>query len=167
MADRTLNRRYAAPPTDVFEAGRRAVEHLGFSVRVIDRTTQTIAFNTNELDRDGERSQLDRFRLSRGVRLSHRGRRERSLLTPAHSPIEATSARGASGRSSPSAFSTRLTHELLTPDEGWLRDPSGRFRERWWDGGAWTTAARDDPAGPRFTDAPGSLPLPTLISTHH
>jgi hypothetical protein len=36
----------------------------------------------------------------------------------------------------------------------WLRDPSGRFADRFWNGAAWTEWVRDDPMDGPQTDAP-------------
>jgi hypothetical protein len=38
--------------------------------------------------------------------------------------------------------------------EGWLRDPSGRHPDRWWDGTQWTQWVRDMPGGTRSEDPP-------------
>jgi hypothetical protein len=49
----------------------------------------------------------------------------------------------------------------VSPPEGWLPDPSGRYPDRWWDGAQWTKWVRDKPGGTRSEDPPGSLPAPT------
>jgi hypothetical protein len=49
--------------------------------------------------------------------------------------------------------------------EGWLPDPSGRYPDRWWDGGHWTQWVRDKPGGTRSGDPPGTLPPPARPSS--
>ena len=38
--------------------------------------------------------------------------------------------------------------------EGWVRDPSGRYPDRYWSGAAWTKWVRDEPGGNRSEDPP-------------
>ena len=59
-------------------------------------------------------------------------------------------------------FIKTLTEVLLQPSAGWLADPSGRFAQRWWDGCAWTSRARDHERGTQFEDLPGSLAPPSI-----
>jgi hypothetical protein len=39
---------------------------------------------------------------------------------------------------------------------GWYPDPSGRYRERFWDGKEWTWRVRDEPGGKTFEDPPNA-----------
>ena len=56
------------------------------------------------------------------------------------------------------ALLKRPRHALEQPDagtpEGWLRDPSGRHPDRWWDGQRWTQWVRDREGGTRLEDRP-------------
>lgn len=39
-----------------------------------------------------------------------------------------------------------LTFGVVAPNKGWYPDPSGRFKERWWDGTRWTSSVVSESA---------------------
>jgi len=49
---------------------------------------------------------------------------------------------------------TALPPVAVGTPEQWLRDPSGRHPDRWWDGSQWTHWVRDEPGGTRSEDPP-------------
>ena len=49
---------------------------------------------------------------------------------------------------------TALAPPPVGTPEQWLRDPSGRHPDRWWDGTQWTQWVRDKPGGTRSEDPP-------------
>ena len=64
----------------------------------------------------------------------------------------------------PTPTTTPTPTPAVDPVEGWYRDPSGRFPDRWWNGSAWTKWTRDQPGGTRFEDAPSAHPAPVAGS---
>jgi len=146
---------YSASPDEVFDAAQRATASLGYDLRCVDATRRTLSFVTATTASD-----------ARVVTVCVNDEDSRTEVVVTES--DAANAFAARGRlewtlNVPTQFIKALTEILLRPSAGWLTDPSGRFAERWWDGGGWTNLARDSERGPQYQDQPGDLATPVLL----
>ena len=150
-----ISRFYSASPDDVFEAAQLAPASLGYDLVRVDALRRTLSFVTTTtasdqrevtvlVEGDGAESHVVVTESDPIIPLGTRGRLEWTVSVP-------------------NRFIKAVTEILSRPSAGWLADPSGRFAQRWWDGGAWTNHARDSERGPQYQDHPGNLAAPMLV----
>jgi hypothetical protein len=154
-------RLYSSSPDEVFEAAKRASASLGYELVHVDATRRTLSFETAS-----STTALDRREVT--VCVDPDGSRSGShVIVTEGEPASALAARGRLewAANVPNRFIKALTETLLRPSAGWLADPSGRFAQRWWDGCAWTSRARDYEGGPQYEDQPGDLVAPSSKTT--
>jgi hypothetical protein len=156
MASASSERRYAASADEVFAAAERAAGALGYLVLECDPELRTLSFGTAPRAAFGadQPISVEVVPDGAGSRVVMTGTLVRSALA-SRGRLMWNGDGLASNR-----FLDALTRDLLAPSAGWLEDPSRRFAQRWWDGSAWTAAARDRDSGVVFEDPPGSLPPP-------
>jgi Protein of unknown function (DUF2510) len=161
MAGPSSERRYSASADEVFAAAERATDALGYTVLERDSELRTLSFDTGPRAAFGADQPISVQVVPDGAgsRVVMTGSLVRSMLA----------SRGRLMWNGDGLLSNRfldaLTRDLLAPPAGWLEDPSRRFAQRWWDGSAWTAAARDRDLGVRYEDPPGALPPPWSLQT--
>ena len=162
MGGKTVDRWFAPSAPVVFEAARHAAAELGYSIVHTDAAAQTVSFNTGRSMSSwaGQDLTASVFTEGTGSKVVVGG----SLATRGN-PMGGGSQIVSWGEKE--KLSRRFLDSLgrhLSPNEGWLPDPSGRYPDRWWDGAQWTEWVRDKPGGTRSADPPGALPVPIPAS---
>ena len=152
---------YSSSPDEVFEAAQRAAASLGYEPAHVDAMRRTLSFETTS-----STTALDRREVTVSVDPDGSGSGSHVVVAGSE-PASSLAARGRLewAVNVPNRFMKALTDLLLRPSAGWLADPSGRFVQRWWDGCAWTSRARDDERGPQYEDQPGNLVAPSKTTS--